>query len=177
MGDTLTTVIAIFLAVILMFIFPMLAVSERTDDISQLAVETATTDFVDTARSSGKITMDAYTELVNTLNATGNSYEIEMEVKHLDENIGKKTAWTSGTVIGENIYYSVYTTQILDVMTKKDNGYKYSMKEGDIFSCTIKNTNTTISQTLRSMFYSISSNNSYQVGAQHSGIVTATDKN
>jgi len=38
----------------------------------------------------------------------------------------------------------------------------------------VKNNNTTISQTLRSVFYSISSNDAYQVGAQHSGIVTAT---
>ena len=33
MGDTLMTIIAIFLAAILMFVFPLLAVSERNDDI------------------------------------------------------------------------------------------------------------------------------------------------
>ena len=32
MGDTLITVIAIFLAAILMFVFPLMALSERTDD-------------------------------------------------------------------------------------------------------------------------------------------------
>ena len=171
MGDTLMTVIAIFLAVILMFLFPMLSVSERTDDISQLAVQTAVTDFVDNSRAIGKITVANYEKLVSSLNATGNSYDIEFEVKILDENIGKKSAWTSSSVIGENVYYSVYTSQILDVL----NGNKdYTMKEGDILSCSVKNTNTTISQTLRSVFYSISSNDSYQVGAQHSGIVTAT---
>ena len=165
------TVVAIFLAVILMFIFPMLSISERTDDISQLAVETAVTDFVDNSRSIGKITAKNYEELVNSLNATGNSYDIELEVKVLDENVGKKTAWTNSEVIGENVYYSVYTSQILDQLDSDDA--VYSMKEGDILSCTAKNTNTTISQTLRSVFYSISSNDTYQVGAQHSGIVTA----
>lgn len=170
MGDTLMTVVAIFLAVILMFIFPMLSVSERTDDISQLTVETAVSEFVDDSRSIGKITMANYDELVGALNATGNSYDVEMEVKILDENIGKKSAWTNGEVIGENVYYSVYTSQILDELTQKEF---YQMKEGDIFSCTAKNNNVTISQTLRNVFYSISSNNTYQVGAQHSGIVTA----
>ena len=167
------TVVAIFLAVILMFLFPMLSVSERTDDISQLAVETAVSNFVDDSRAIGKITVQNYEELVNALNATGNSYDIELEHKVLDENVGKKTAWTSSQVIGENVYYSVYTSQILDTLMG-DNGKDYAMKEGDILSCTVKNTNQTISQTLRSVFYSISSNNAYQVGAQHSGIVTAT---
>lgn len=165
------TVIAIFLAVILMFLFPMLSVSERTDDISQLAVETAVSDFVDNSRSIGKITMNSYDQLISALNATGNSYDVEMEVKILDENVGKKTAWTSSEVIGENVYYSVYTSQILETLT---GGEDYLMKEGDVFSCTAKNTNQTISQTLRSVFYSISSNDTYQVGAQRSGMVTAT---
>lgn len=165
------TVIAIFLAVILMFLFPMLSVSERTDDISQLAVSTAVTSFVDNSRSIGKITVANYEKLVNALNATGNSYAIEMEVKVLDENVGKKTAWTNREVIGENVYYSVYTSQILEVLLADKD---YLMKEGDVLFCSAKNDNTTISQTLRSVFYSISSNNSYQVGADHSGIVTAT---
>ncbi len=38
MGDSLITIIAIFLAAILMFVFPLMSLSERTDDISQLAV-------------------------------------------------------------------------------------------------------------------------------------------
>lgn len=171
MGDTLTTIIAMFLAVILMFIFPMLVVSERSDDISQLSVETAVTNFVDDSRTIGKITMNNYEQLINALNATGNSYEIEMEIKSLDENIGKKTAWTQGTVIGENVYYSVFTSQILDTLTESE---EYVMKEGDIFSCVVKNTNTTISQTLRGMFYSSSASSSFQIGAKHSGIVTLT---
>ena len=36
MSDTLVTVIAIFLAATLMFVFPLMSVSERNDDIAQL---------------------------------------------------------------------------------------------------------------------------------------------
>ena len=100
MSDTLITVVAILLAAILMFVFPLLSISERGDDISQLSVNSAVTEFVDNSRAIGKITMDNYNKLVNTIYATGNSYDIEMEVKVLDENIGKKSAWTQGTVIG-----------------------------------------------------------------------------
>ena len=58
MGDTLMTVVAIFLAVILMFLFPMMSVSERSDDISQLATETAVSQFVDDSRSVRKNNYD-----------------------------------------------------------------------------------------------------------------------
>ena len=171
MSDTLITVVAILLAAILMFIFPLLSVSERSDDISQLSVRTAVTEFVDDSRAVGKITMDNYTKLVTTINATGNSYDIEMELKVLDENIGKKSAWTSGTVIGENVYYSVYTSQIMDVL---ESGSSYAMKEGDIFSASVKNINRTMAQTIRSAFYSITGSDTYQIEAQHAGLVQAT---
>lgn len=172
MNDTLVIVIVIFLAAILMFIFPLMSLSERTDDISQLAVQTAVTDFVNNARTKGKITLDDYSAFVQTLEATGNSYEIEMEVKHLDDNIGKKSEWTNGTVIGENVYYSVYTAQIKDELYKKNGKNVYNMKEGDIISVNVKNTNTTISQMLRNFFYSITGNNTYQIGAQSTGMVS-----
>lgn len=170
MSDTLITIIAIFLAAILMFIFPLLSVSERSDDISQLSVQTATTEFVDNARAVGKITMENYSDLVSTVSATGNTFDIEMELKVLDENVGKKSAWTQGIVIGENVYYSIYTSQIVEMI--QQNGV-YTMKEGDIFSTSLKNTNKTLSQTIRSVFYSISGSDIYSIAAQHSGVVTA----
>ncbi len=176
MSDTLITMIAILLAAILMFIFPLLSISERSDDISQLSVQTATTEFVDNSRSIGKITMDNYDKLLATIQATGNSYDVEMEVKVLDENVGKKSAWVQGTVIGENVYYSVYTTQIVDQIQNSPNGV-YVMKEGDIFSVSIKNTNKTMSQTIRGVFYSIAGGDVYSIAAQHSGVVTANGSN
>lgn len=172
MSDTLITIIAIFLAAILMFVFPLLSVSERTDDISQLAVQTATSEFVNNARTTGKITLDEYSAFVQTLSATGNSYDIEMEVKHLDENIGKKSEWTNKQVIGENVYYSVYTTQIEDHLNSETYNNAYAMKSGDVFSVSVKNTNTTISQSLRNFFYSISGNSTATVAAQSTGMVT-----
>lgn len=177
MSDTLITIVAILLAAVLMFIFPLLSMSERGDDISQLSVASATAEFVDNSRATGKITMDNYTKLITTINATGNSYDVEMEVKVLDENIGKKSAWTQGTVIGENVYYSVYTSQIVEVLKDENGIYKsngiYKMKEGDIFSVSVKNTNKTLSQTIRGVFYSMSGSDVYSIMAQHSGVVTA----
>ena len=109
MSDTLITVIAIALAAILMFIFPLMTMSDRTDDVAQLTVETATTEFVDNVRTTGKITPENYDSFVQSINSTGNTYDVEIEVKVLDENEEKKGTQTNRTKIGENVYYSIYT--------------------------------------------------------------------
>lgn len=168
MGDSLVTIVAIFLASILMFVFPLMSISERNDDIAQLGVQTATIEFVENIGSTGKITMADYDAYLQSLVATGNTYDVDMEVKVLDENPGKKTTWAVTDKIGENIYYSVYTSQIQDVLATDS---KYVLKEGDVVTVSVKNTNTTISQMLRNFFYTVSGQDTYQVMAQHATMV------
>ena len=153
MGDTLITVIAIVLAAVLMFVFPLMTMSDRTDDVSQLSVETATTDFVDDVRTTGKLTMDKYSKFVENISATGNSYDVEMELNVLDENPGKKTTQAEKTKIGENVYYTMYTSQILDTINPSNGVTKtLALKEGDMFTASVKNTNSTLSQQACNMY-------------------------
>lgn len=173
MQDTVISIIAIFLAAILMFVFPLMSTADRSDDISQQAVQTATTEFVDNIRSTGKITQDKYNSFASKIIQTGNSFDIEMEAKILDENSRKKTGQTSSTKVGENQYYSEYTSQIEE--TLNNNGV-YVLKEGDIISVTVKNTNKTISQILKNFFYQVTGNNTYNIAAQRSGIVNVNGK-
>ncbi len=173
MSDTLITVIAIVLAAVLMFVFPLMTMSDRTDDVSQLAVETATTDFVDEVRTTGKITPDKYSKFIENIGSTGNTYNVEMQVQVLDENPGKKTTQTTQDKIGENVYYSVYTSQIEDILNSNKN---YNLKEGDLFSVNVKNTNQTLAQQLKNFFYTVVGNDTYTIAASHGGMVTATGK-
>ena len=170
MGDTLITIVAIFLAAILMFVFPLMSISERNDDISQLSVQAATVEFVDNIRQTGRIARQEYDGFIQTISATGNSYDVQMEVKILDENPGKKTAQTTIDKIGENSYYTEYTSQILEKMDASQSK-TMKLKEGDIISVVVKNTNTTIGQMLKNFFYSISGNDTYQISGSHSGVV------
>ena len=172
MGDTVITVVAIVLAALLMFIFPLMSVSERTDDISQLAVQTATTDFVDKVRTEGKLTADSYQDFIDTITSTGNTYNVAMELQILDENPSVKTTQAEKTKIWENVYYTLYTSQIDDLLYGPGNSGSITLKEGDRFSVTVNNTNTTIAQTLRNIFYRLVGNNTYQIAAQQAGIVT-----
>ena len=173
MSDTLITVIAIALAAVLMFVFPLMTMSDRTDDVSQLAVETTTTDFVDEVRTTGKITPDKYNKFIENIGSTGNTYNVEMQAQILDENPGKKTTQTSSEKIGENVYYSVYTSQIEEKLNANQD---YKLKEGDIVSVDVKNTNQTLSQQLKNFFYSVVGKDTYTIAASHAGIVTATGK-
>lgn len=169
MGDSLITIIAIFLAAILMFVFPLMAMSERTDDVSQLAVQTATTDFVDSIRTTGKLTQADYNKYLETIASTGNSFEVDIEAQILDENPGVKTTQAEMTKIGENLYYNKYTSQI---ESELDSNGKITLKEGDMVSVTVRNTNQTISQILKNFFYQLTGNQTYQITAQNAGIVT-----
>ena len=173
MSDTLITVIAIALAAVLMFVFPLMTMSDRTDDVSQLAVETTTTDFVDEVRTTGKITPDKYSKFIENIGSTGNTYNVEMQVQVLDENPGKKTTQSQKDKIGENVYYSVYTSQIEDILNSNKN---YNLKEGDLFSVNVKNTNQTLAQQLKNFFYTVVGNDTYTIAASHGGMVTATGK-
>lgn len=178
MGDTLITVIAIFLAAVLMFVFPLMSISDRNDDISQLAVQTETVEFVDNVRTTGKLTTANYDAFVKKIAATGNSYDVDIEIKRLDENPGKKSAQTATDKIGENIYYSEYTSQIMEKLEQSEENLgegkgRINLKEGDMITVSVKNTNTTIAQTLKNFFYSISGNSTYQIEGQHTGVVMA----
>lgn len=174
MSDSLMLVIGIFVAVILMFIFPLMSLSERSDDISQSVVQTATSEFVDKVSIAGKIKPADYEAYAQTIGATGNTYEIEIEVQHLDENPGKKSVTTSEKLIGENVRYSSFTSEILDKMYNDGETKEYPLKKGDNIIVTAKNTNKTMAQMLRTTFYKVTGQTSSEVSASASSMVVNT---
>ena len=167
MGDTLITVVAIVLAATLMFVFPLMTMSNRADDVSQLSVQSLTTQFVDDVRTTGKITSDKYNKFVENIHTTGNTNDVEIEEKVRNENTGKKTTQANSKKIGEDVYYSIYTTQIENTLK---NNNAYNLKEGDIVSVSVKNTNTTMSQQLSG---GTSTGLTGTIAGEASGIVTA----
>ena len=174
MGDSLITVVVIGLAAILMFVFPLATISEMNDNEVLAMVQSYTTEFVNKIRTKGKITRDDYNAYVQKLHATGNSYEIEMETKILDENPGKKTTTASQDMIGENVYYSEYTTVIEDKLLDPDGDQTYYLKKGDYITVTVKNTNITMGTQLKNFFYKLVGKDTYTIGATVSTLVTNT---
>jgi hypothetical protein len=170
MSDSAITIIAIFLAAILMFVFPLMTMADKTDDVTELTVQTATTDFTNNIRTTGTLTQKDYDSFIMTLAATGNSYDVDITVQKLDENPAKKTS-SSTTTIGDNVYYTMYTTQILDSLSSSSNN-TLTLNEGDIVSVSVSNTNKTIANQLRNFMYKVTGNSSSTIAAEDSGIVT-----
>ena len=150
MNDTLMTVGAIFLAAVLMFIFPLMSTADRTDDVSQQVVKAKTQEFV------------------KAVGATGNSYNVDMQVQVLDESASKKTTTAASTKVGENYYYKEYNDQIQGALGQSG---VYRLKQGDMVSVEVKNTNKTISQVLKNFMYKVTGKGNSNISAQYSGIV------
>lgn len=173
MGDSLGTIIAIAVAAILMFVFPVMTMADRTDDVFQLTVQTETTEFVDEIRTTGKITPEKYNKFIESINSTGNLYDVDIEVKVLDENPGKKSVQVQRDKLGENYYFEVFNSQVMENI---NNDKPYLLKEGDIVAVKVKNTSQTLSQQFKNFFYTVIGNDTYTIAADHGGIVTATGK-
>ena len=175
MEDTLITVVAFVLGAVLMLGFPLATVANNADTMSQVSVQNSTVEYVDKIRTTGKLSLEDYTKFIQEISATGNSYDVEIEIKVLDENPGKKTTQASSTRIGENVSYSMYTSQILDILSSNNEGTSkvLALKEGDMFSTSVRNTNTTLSQQLKNFFYTVAGNDTYTIAAEHGGYVTA----
>ena len=177
MEDTTLSVIGIMIAAIIMFIVPLILIADRSDDISQLVAQTATAEFVDEVVKSGKITNDNYQRFVYNLQSSGNTYDIDMEVKILDENPSKEVTKSNPELIGNNSYYSIFTSQIEDKIrissTNVTNNLtgKLILKQGDEIYVTVKNNSPTLSQTLKSFYYNSTEGGLHIIAATSSGTI------
>ena len=169
MEDTTVSIIGIIIASIMMFMVPLILIADRADDIAQLVVQTTTSEFVNEVIKSGKITNDSYQKFVSQLTSSGNTYEIDMEIKVLDKNTSK---------IGDNnTYYSIFTSQIEDIIglsgknTVNNSDGKIILKQGDAISVTVKNSSKTLSQSLKSFYYNIAGSDVQIITATASGTI------
>lgn len=169
MEDTTISIIAIFLAIITMFVVPFITIADRADDISQLIVQTTTNSFVDDIIKSGKITTAKYERFLEELGTSMNTYNIDMELKILDPNVSKRTTDNNYT-IGKNVYYSIFLSQIEEKLEQSAT-QEIILKEGDIISVTVKNSSTTLSQSIRSIYYKTKGEQIHIIAGTASGII------
>ena len=180
MQNSASTILALIVAGVLLFIVPVVTLTDRSDNVTQENVKLIVEQFVTEVRNTGKITRAQFQDFRNELEATGNiSYNIDIELKFLDENPGKKTAQANYTKIGENLYYSEYTTQVLKRLGIKSDDQAVNstddtifLKEGDYISVQVKNDDKTPAQTVKSSLFRVSNSDEYVIYAQSSGMVT-----
>lgn len=173
MSDTLMSIIGIFFAVILMFIFPTLEMANKNDEVTQTVVQVIVTDFVNKVANQGKITYFDYAELQQKLYATGNSYNIQIEVQILDDNPQRTQVSENSISSGEVRYYSLYTNAIEE---KLNTNQEYKLKKDDHIVVTAKSTNITIGTQFKNMFYKLIGKDTYTIGASASAKIINTNE-
>lgn len=166
MEDSLITIFSIILAVLLMFIFPLMDTWERQDDISYMSVYANVVEFVDSARNLGYITSDMYYSFLRSVYSTGNRYQITLEHRDFvalpkDEN---------GTTVYYAAYVNTYTNSIIN---KLNTNGRYDMSQGDYFYVSIKNTNKTQATQIQEVIYA-SNQETFKIGVPYGGMVRNT---
>ena len=144
MGDSLSVIFATIVAAIIMFLFPMLDTWERQDDLSYIAAYTAVVNTVDSVRNTGRLTENMYDDLLSTLGATGNRFDVQLE--------HRKAYYVSDGAGGYKVVYlNSYNTDILNRI--EASGDYREFRKGDYFYISVKNTNKTQATVLKQNLY------------------------
>ena len=176
MSDTLMTVVAIFAAAIIMFVFPLMWTANSQEGISQTTVETLVANFVNEVSTKGKLTKLDYEDFVYKLYATGNSFDVEIEIQKLDDNPGKKTIIAYPDKIGENIYYSIFTSTILydanlGIYGTNNTKGEMLLNKGDYIIVNVKNTNITLATQIKNFLFKIVGKDTYTIAASATALI------
>ena len=152
MKDNLSVVITVIVLVMLMVIFPLYNYFERQDDMSYNLVLRATTNFVDTVLGSGYIDQESYDNFVNTIAATGNMYDIELEahrkllIKNPDNTSANEYIEAYEIDYNNDIFESLDNNlaSVTSLGKKSLKAGAYKFNEGDQFYVKLSNSNTTM---------------------------------
>lgn len=110
-ASTATIIIAIFISAGIMFVLPLMIMASKQDKAATLAAQTAVTEAVNEWATKGVITQNDIDNLQLKLNAIGQAYDMEIEVRILDENAVKKA---TDNIKNSGVYITKYTAQIKD---------------------------------------------------------------
>ncbi len=151
MKDNVSMVLTMILLVVLVVIFPLYNHFERQDDMSYNVVLKATNNFANEVINSGYIDQATYDKYIDNLSATGNMYDVELEVH---KKVYVET--TLGSKVYEEQYEIDYNKDIFSstaaAINEGDNGGEkdkvkngsYLLSTGDKFYIKVKNSSTTM---------------------------------
>ena len=166
MGDSLSLVFSMIVAILIMFMFPMMDSWERQDDLSYMTAYTATVDFVDGVRNTGVLTRNMLNAFNSKLAATGNSYDITLE--HREYKIVPAVGGGS-----EVVYLNHYTNEIDQSIVPISSSGEYHFNKGDYFYVSVKNTNKTQATVMKEAIYGLPID-SFKIGVPYGGQIKSS---
>ena len=142
MSDSFGRGVAIIFTAIALVFLPLLCLSLHADNMSQSRIENAVITFVDSAKTTGRISSAQYEKMCREIDACEGNCSIE--IKHSLQFI------VPTDDINHIMYEDKYKDEILKVIYNSDNteNADYKMNQGDILTVTVKNTKPTMSTKL-----------------------------
>lgn len=138
-------ILAIIVAVGLMFSIPLIAMSEKTYDSARESVASATENLKNKVIRTGEFTEADYEAYIKEIEATGNTFNVEIQLEEISENASKKISKQDGTVQSTDNYTIYYTTQVLQRMNAASDK-KIKLEPGSKFYVRAEATNRPISE-------------------------------
>lgn len=158
-ANGITRIIGIFIAVLLLLVFPIYNQAQNVDDITRTKILAEANELLDNARDLGYITPNMYEDFLRNVSSTGNVYEITLE--HLNKVVYPDLTDPLAFVIVEEGYYNKEILE--DVLFNESlplNQRKYYMNEGDMLTIKIINTSLTTAEVMRGGMVGVTSANS-----------------
>lgn len=180
--DSISKIFAVLIAVLLLYMFPISAAFDNQDEVSELVVLREVTAFVDMVRDKGYISPVMYSDFEQAIQATGNTFDIQMEHGHKRYDPVYDDPSRPETFTGEYAvhYDTFYSGQILPVLFpdsaagKDELSRRYKLYVGDTFTVTVKNTNRT-NGTIVHDFLNNASSPSEKIFIPYGGLVRNED--
>lgn len=185
MVNALSKLTAALLAMVLVYLYPMLQSAERQEDIQYLRAYNELVQFTDGLRNKGYITPTMYEEFARIIEGTGEMYDIEFEHRHkkyhpeYDDPANASTFRQDFIVV----YDSFYTSDILKILYPSSKGLpivetstrKYTFEIGDFISITLIKKTRTPYQMISEWIYGAGSQNRGTTAITYGGMVLNED--
>ncbi len=159
MDRILWKVLAFLVCAVLLFLVPLLNMLERQDDIAYNIIFAECSRFSDICRDTGYISPDMYTDFMNRINSTGNTYDIRLI--HVKRSVNPVYRQSGSSLAFTGEYEIIHVTrgedEILDVLfpptaaSTLDKSRRYEMAMGDLFFVEVKNKGKTMAVAIRDM--------------------------
>lgn len=153
MGDSLSKIVSLIIAGILIFIVPIVHMFNQQDDISRLYVVNKTIDFADAMRNLGYVTQDMYEDYTRSLSATNNVYSIQLEhynkrlIPNYDDPRQIMSFQGSYTV-----HYQLFINrEIMSELSSSNETYYF--KTGDYITVKVVNSNKTLGTKIKELLW------------------------
>lgn len=148
--DSFSSIISIFVAVIIIFIYPLLYLAQKQDMITEVYVSNETTYFVNNLRNKGYLSLEMYQNYIDNLSATRNVYDVK--ITHSKKMVNLE--YDEETKVFLDKYYTsyieYYEDEIIEVL---DKGMDYSFSQGDYVNIKVVNISPTLAVRIMRALY------------------------